>query len=596
MSNMSSSLGTMYTLSRLAMAGALILLTSLHSSLVCASEPSADLILYNGKVWTVDDGQPWAEAVAIRGNRIAQVGANREILALAGPATTRIDLGGKLVLPAFNDAHVHFELALDWYFQVRLVDVNSQEELAKRLAKMVKHMKPGIWITGGDWSTFDARRAARAGVGVFQAFKPDLKAINALTPNNPVLFRNYNHEYFANSATFRIGKITKDTPNPPGGVYEKDPVTGELTGMLLGAAGQFVFALVPPVTLAQKRLGAIALQRELHSMGIASVADISRVDAITQQRMEFANIERAYSDLRIWEALKSHGELKLRVHPILPLSTLNQLASVGIRPGSGDAWIRYGTLKSFADSGMMLKPFVGHGLSGNWTFRFPGEDAIVAQIKEADAMGFNVGVHVIGDRAFQLVVEAFDKASRDNPVRDRRHRMIHAWYATPADLALAGKLRLFADVTPEHFVSGIEDMNRGLDSERAKTAHAWQSMIKNGMTVNIVSDLPGAYNKSSVATVNPMENIFHAITRKPTLAGQSWHPEQALSVEQAIRAYTINPARASGEERDKGSITPGKLADLVVLSNDIVTGDPALLLRTRVLHTIVDGKTVYQSD
>jgi predicted amidohydrolase YtcJ len=568
-------------------------IATLHGNPVDGQPFSADLIFHHGKVWTVDETKPWAEAVAIRGNVIAKVGSNADVLVYAGKDTKLVDLNGKLMLPGFNDAHTHFELAVDWFFQVRLIDVNSQAELTKRLAKLVPNMPKGIWITGGDWSTFDARRAEREGLGMFRAFKPDLKAVDALTPNNPVLFRSYKQEYFANSETFRIGRITKHTPNPPGGVYEKDPQTGELTGMLLGSAGEAVLALVPPVTLAQKRIGALGVQRELNSFGITSIADIARIDSISQQRVEFANIERAYSDLRILQDLKSRGLLNMRVTAIVPLHALDDLAAAGIQPGGGDDWIRFGTLKAFADSGIMLQPFVGHGLSGGWTFRFPGEAELIGLIKAADAKGFDVGVHVLGDRAARLAVTAFSQAAEANPRRERRHRLIHLWYTTPQDLKRAGELRLFADVTPEHMISGIDDMKAKLDEARARTAHAWQSMFREGIRVNLVSDLPGAYNKSSLSTVDPMENIFHAVTRKASPGSTSWHPEQSLTVAQAIRAYTLNPAAASREENRKGSIREGKLADLVVLSKNIFDIPADDIPTTRVLTTVVDGRIVY---
>ena len=561
---------------------------------VALAQP-ADLILHNAKVYTVEARQPLAQAVAVRAGRIVKVGGNAEVLALKGPATKAMDLGGRLVLPGFNDAHTHFENAVEWYFQVRLIDVNTQEEMVKRLAEVAKRLPKGVWITGGDWGTFAAWRSERKEPGGFTTFTPNLAAIDAVSPDHPVLLRSYDRRWFANSKMLQAARIGKSNPNPRGGTYEKDPVTGELTGVLTGTAGEIMNALVPPVSMAQKLIGARGIQRELNRVGITSIADIARIDDITQGRIEPIHVERSYSDMTIFEDLRKQGALSVRVYAMLPLAPLAETLAHGIRMGGGDDWIRYGALKAFGDSGVMFKPFSAEGLPNDWSFRFAGEEEMARRIAAADRAGFDVGVHIIGDKASHLLIDWYEAAARANPARDRRHRLIHYWHTTPEDIERSARLGLVADVTPAHLLRSIGAMDRSLDAERAKSAFAYRSMMDKGVIVNLVSDLPGSFNKANLSPYNPLENMYYAMTRmdldgKP--AG-GWHPEQNLTIEQAILAYTLNPARAEHQEKSKGSIAPGKLADMVVLSRDILAADPRDLLTTEVLYTILDGKVVY---
>ena len=562
-----------------------------------AQEP-ADLILHNGKVYTVEESRPLAQAVAVRGGRIVRVGTNGDVLALKGPSTRAVDVGGRLVLPGFNDAHTHFENAVEWFFQVRLIDVNSQDELVKRVAEAAKRVPKGIWITGGDWGAFEAWRADRSAQGLFKTFTPNLAAIDAVSPDHPILLRSYDRRWFANSKMLAIARVTKKSNNPRGGEYEKDPVTGELTGMLLGTAGEIMQALMPPVTQAQKLIGARGIQKELNRVGITSIADIARIDDISQSNIVAIHVERSYSDMRIFEDLKARNELTVRVLAMLPLAPLAQTMRHGVRMGGGDDWIRYGALKAFGDSGVMFQPFAAEGLPNDWSFRFVGEEAMAKQILEADKAGFDVGVHIIGDKASHLLIDWYEAATRANPPRERRHRLIHYWHTTPEDIDRAARLGLVVDVTPAHLLRSLGAMERGLDSERARYAFAFRSMMDKGVIVNIVSDLPGSFNKASLSPYNPLENIYYVITRQG-LDGRppgGWHPEQALTIEQAIRAYTLNPARAAHEEKVKGSIAEGKLADLVVLSRDILVAKPQELLTTEVVYTILGGRIVHSMD
>ncbi|GAB3461101.1 amidohydrolase [Massilia terrae] len=573
-------------------------------SLEGAARPadSADLIIYNARIWTVDARKPTVEALAIRGDRIMSTGSKHDMLALKDEHTKLLDLQGQFVMPSFNDGHTHFENAVDWLFQVRLIDLDGEagkQEMMRRLADVRARVPAGIWITGGDWGDLAAGAASKAGRKDFQTFQPDLAAVDAITPDNPVLLRRFDRAYFANSKALKLAHISRESPDPRGGSYGRDS-RGELTGMLYGKAGEAVEKLMPPVTLEQKVIGARAVQQDLNRLGITSIADIARLDELSQQQLYPTYVERSYSNLAIFQRLKARQQLSLRVYAFLPLDYWDRLGKYGIRPHGGDDMIRFGALKAFGDAGIMYQPLhIDLGLQNDWAWRMMGEKLLKQRIVDSCKGGFDVGVHIIGDKALHSLLDWFEAAEADPACARRapRERLIHAWYATADDLKRAGRLHLIADVTPDHLMQNVSRLEAALGPERARTAFAWRTMIDHGVRVDLVSDLPGTYNRAILSTVNPLHNMYMAVTRKPIdgSAGPAFHPEQAMTIEEAIQAYTINPAYASHEEAIKGSITPGKLADLVVLSNDIVTADPERLLTTEVVYTFLGGKVVYQS-
>jgi predicted amidohydrolase YtcJ len=554
----------------------------------------ADLILYNTKIWTVDDKKPTAQAVAVRGERIVKVGGNDEVLALKGPRTRVMDLEGKLVLPGFHDAHTHFGNAAEWFFQVPLTDVNDIGLMAERIKRVAARVPKGLWITGGDWGTSAANAAGKNRQAGFEPLVPDLKSIDAVSPDHPLLFRRFDHVYFANSAALKLARLSPKTPNLPGGSYGKDPVTGELNGMLYGTAGEGLERQLPPMTLQQRMIGARAVEKDLNRVGITSITDIARYDDLSNEKLYPFYVERSATDMRIFEGLRKNGELTLRVNTLVPVETEKNLVAHKIKPNTGDEWIRLGGLKAYGDSGVMYKPFTGNGLPSEWSYRFPGETVFANEVLEADKDGYDVGVHIIGDKASHELIEWYADAIRKNPPRDRRFRLIHIWHTTQEDIRHAGQLGLIADVQPYHLQREVALMGNTLDEERARATHAWKSMIEAGIVLNLGSDMPGSYNRLHVSPYNPLENIFSAVTRtdKKGYPAGGWHPEQKLSVEQAIKAYTLNPAWSSREDKIKGSITEGKLADIVVLSKDILTSPPEDYLKTEVRYTILNGKVL----
>jgi predicted amidohydrolase YtcJ len=557
-----------------------------------------DTILYDAHVWTVDPAKPEAEAIAITSTKIVRVGSNAEVLSLKGPHTQLRDLHGARVLPGFNDAHTHFENATQWFFEARLVDVNDEAQMLERLKATAQRVPAGMWITAIDMSGMAGWAAQKAGNVAFKPLDPVLSEVDAAAGDHPVLLKRYDGAAFANSRAMQIVRLTDHTPDPKGGRYGHDPNTGKLNGMLYGKAAQNVAVILPVTTMATKLIGARGVLRQLNEYGITSIHDIARLDSISQLQTYNTDIERSYSDVDIFRNLEKQGQLTVRVYAYQPLRSWSELAQFGITPGSGDDFVRFGILKDFVDGGWMLEPFTNHPDSiGDVTFRFTSDAEERSVIDAADKAGYDIGLHTIGDRALASVLDWYSEAARVNgPRPGRRDRIIHMWYAQPAQIRQAGAMHLIADVTPWHLLSDPHGIDEEIGPERAKTAFAWRSMIDAGMRVNLVSDLPGLYSRMDISPYNPLENIYYAIARQNAqgLPAGGWHPEQCMTLQEAIEAYTINPAYSSHEEEIKGSLTAGKLADLVVLSSDIFGVPPHKLLDTRVRMTMVGGKVVYE--
>jgi predicted amidohydrolase YtcJ len=550
----------------------------------------ADLIFHGGKVWTVDAARPTAQAVAVRGNLIARVGSNRDVLALRGPSTEVVDLRGRLLLPGFIDGHTHFENAADWFYEVMVTSARDVSVVYDELRAAVQRVPEGMWITSGTFGTFGSAP---------DLFAPDLRVMDQIAPNHPVLLHRYDGRGFANSKAFELIRVNRSSANPGGGEYVRDPVTGELTGELRGNALHRVEQGMPPRTRASKLIGARAVQREFLRHGITTIHDIARVDELTQRAIFHTNVERSASNLGIFTDLHSRGELAVRLRPILGLDTWRGLPALGITPGSGDDILRYyGGLKAFVDGYLMFEGRVDQPENrGDFTFRFVNEDSISNRIVAASAAGYRPAVHVVGDRAIHLLINWYERAIRENRLTDPRFRIIHMFYPTQADIERAGRLRLSADVTPDHFLRDYRTIEGEIGPERARTAHGYKSMLRAGIRLNIVTDWPGSFWKNQgVAPISPLENIYLVVTRQDTEGRPAggWHPEERLTVEEAIRAMTLSPAETTFEEDRLGSIAEGKLADLVVLSKDILSIAPRELLTTEVDFTVMDGRIVHR--
>ncbi len=577
-------------------AAAFLFATSLNS---WASGASADLIFHNAQVWSADDSVRQAEAVAIRGNHILAVGPDEAVLRTRGPDTQVVDVGQRLIVPGFIDGHTHFENATEWFFEARLMDIDTQDGMLDRLQEAVRRVPEGLWITGGDWGEVAARLAHKRGETEFTSFIPDLAIIDAASPNHPVLFRRHDGNYFANSEALKVLRIDRNTPDPGGGSYVHDPESGELTGMLMRRAGDRAALALPPKSMARTLIAARAIVKELNQFGITTIHDIARVAELSELQIYNTHAERSYTDMNIFNNLRNEKSLSVRVYPLLALDSWEGLKGFGISPGSGDELIHYGALKSFIDGSLMFEPFNNRpNYSGDFTFRVQSPETTHKNFLGADRAGYDNATHMIGDKAISLYLDWLEEAIAQNGARDRRPRMIHMEYPRFSDIRRAGNLKAFADITPIHMLMDVKDVETKLGNERAKSAFTGRTLIDNGVLINLVSDWPGDYYKITAKPVNPLENIFMAVARRypAETVDASWHPEEGLTIEEGLQAYTINPAHAAHEEAIKGSITPGKLADLVVLSENILDESPEKLLTTKVLLTVFDGRIVYKSE
>jgi predicted amidohydrolase YtcJ len=306
-------------------------------------------------------------------------------------------------------------------------------------------------------------------------------------------------------------------------------------------------------------------------------------------------VERSSSNLDIFRELQRRGELTVRVYAFLTLRLAREVVSAGIRPRSDEGLIRFGALKSFVDGYLMEAPYADNPrYGGDFTFRFIDPETMAGDIAFADRNGFDPVVHAIGDKAHRLLLDWYEAAIQANPTRDRRFRVIHAEYPTPREVDQMGRLKLIADITPIHLLRNPAGVERRLGPERSRTAYPWQSLIKAGVRVNVVSDMPGSFNEQEEKPVSPLENMCLTVTRRPPGGGPAWHEEERLTIAQAIEGYTINPAYSSYEEDRKGSIREGKWADLVVLSRDILSLPPEALRETQVDYTVLGGKILYR--
>ncbi|MCA1621120.1 MAG: amidohydrolase [Acidobacteria bacterium] len=534
----------------------------------------ADLVIVNANVRTLDAKTPAAEAVAVYGNRIAAVGTSAEVRALAGPRTRVVDAGGALVLPGFNDAHVHF---LSGGFQLSSVDLRdaaTPQEFAERIRRFSEKLPKGRWMTGGDW---DHERWPEVN-GV--APLPTKELIDAFTPDRPVFVNRLDgHMALANSYTLRLAGVTRDTPDPPGGQIVRDAKTGEPTGVLKDAAMSYVWKVAPASSFAEKLDAARAATAHAAAHGVTSVQDMS-----------------AGNDVGVYQTLLERGELKTRVYAVSPLPDWERLGRVGVRRAFGSDMLRVGGLKAFSDgslgstTALFFEPYLDapntSGLPGDEMFP---EGAMLGRVRGADAAGLQVMIHAIGDKANDSVLSIFEQVEKANGARDRRFRIEHAQHLRARDIPRFARGRVVASMQPYHCIDDGRWAEKRIGRERAKGTYAFRSLLDAGAVLAFGSDW-------SVAPLDPVAGIYAAVTRK-TLDGKNpggWVPEQKITVEEAVRAFTVGSAYAEFAEHSKGTIAPGKLADLVILSEDIFKIDPAAIEKVRVRMTVVDGRVVFE--
>lgn len=545
----------------------------------CASDPrsrpmvpdpvAATLVLHGGRIWTGDPDRPAATAIAIRGPRIVAVGDDDQILACAGPSTRRIDLRGLRVVPGLTDAHVHFIEGGSELLAPDLRTATSEEEFAGRVGKAVSELPTGAWLTIGQWD-----HESWPGGDL-----PTREVLDRFTPDHPVfLSRLDGHMAIANSVALRIAGVTATTESPPGGTIVRDAETGEPTGVLKDNAMGLVSRHIPPPSPELRLAWARAAVRHAATLGVTSVHDMLS----------------SHEPLGVYQELRRADELTVRVTLYVPIASVSDWSSLEVERGLGDRFLRISGVKAFADgslgssTALFFDPYVDapdtRGLAV--TDLSPG-GALETRIATSRKAGLQVATHAIGDRANREVLDIYERTS-DGAEAAGRPRIEHAQHLHPDDIARFGEEGVIASMQPYHAVDDGRWAEDRIGAERCRTTYAFRDLIDRGATLAFGSDWP-------VAPLSPILGIHAAVTRA-TLDGEhpdGWIPEQRISVEEALRAYTLGGARAAHQEHDLGSLTAGKLADLVVLDRDILESPPERIPETRVLLTIVDGRIIH---
>jgi len=547
----------------------LAMLTSTAHANEAALAP--EIIILNASIHTMDPAQPTASAVAISGNRIAALGPTAEIRALAGPRTRIIDAAGKTVLPGFNDAHVHFLIGGFSLANVDLRNTGSPEEMARRLKEYAGKMPNGRWLLGGDW---DHEKWPGAPL-------PTRETIDAATPDNPVFVNRLDgHMALANSLALKLAGVTKETKDPPGGVIVRDPKTGEPTGILKDGAESLVERVVPDKTFEEKHVAAKAATEHATQLGVTSLTDMS-----------------ANEDVGLYQYMLQRGELKTRIYAIRSIISWETLAREGVCAAFGSECLRIGGLKGFADgslgssTALFFEPYRDAPNTRGLLFdQMLPEDAMLNRVENADKAGLQVMIHAIGDEANFRILEIYRQAAEHNGPRDRRFRIEHAQHLRPSEIPRFGQQKVIASMQPYHAADDGRWCDKRIGPERAKGTYAFRSLLNSGALLAFGSDW-------TVAPLNPLEGLKAAVTRQ-TLDGKhpgGWVPEQKLTLDEAVRAYTVGSAYAEFAEKVKGTLTPGKLADLVLLDRDLYRANPADIDKAHVLLTLMDGQVVWEA-
>lgn len=533
------------------------------------SKPAADLIITNAKVWTVDKSLPTAQAVAVLGDRIVAVGSSVDIDAWHGPHTQVIDAGGKLLLPGFNDAHVHFVSGGMQLDNIQLNDAATPGEFARRIGERAKVTAKGEWILGGNW---DETKWNPPNM-------PTKELIDALTPDTPVFVTRYDgHMGLANSVALRLAGITANTPDPPGGSVVRD-TQGNPTGTLKDAATDYIYKVIPSLTRDQRLKVVKRALAYAASVGVTSVQ----------------HMVAGYEDIAVYSELLQRGELTTRIYAAPSITRVDDLAKLGIGRAFGGPYLRVGALKAFADGSLgsgtayFYEPFLNQGNNrGLLSDEMHPISLMRDRYMKADAAGLQICTHAIGDEAISIILDLYTDVINAHGDTDRRFRIEHAQHMASKDFERFARLHVIASVQPYHAIDDGRFAESHIGHDRASRTYAFRTFLDHGVRLAFGTDW-------EVAPLDPLLTVYAAVTRA-TLDGKNphgWFPEQKLSVAEAIEAYTMGSAYAEFQEKEKGSITPGKLADMVLLSDDIFSIAPEKIHGVRVLSTFVGGRLVF---
>jgi hypothetical protein len=542
----------------------------------------AELVVRNARVWTADPGQPWAEAVAVAKGRLSFVGSASEVGALIGEGTKVVDAGGRLMAPGFNDSHVHLmsgALALD------LVDLIEEQSLAAvqaRIKAFAEANPRSAWVRGRGWL-----------YGSFPGGLPTRQQLDAVVSDRPAYMECYDgHSAWANSKALALAGITRSTKDPEGGVIVRDPATGEPTGALKESAGELVTRVIPQPDAEARFAMLLRALRLLNSQGITSVQDAGiPVETPT---------DPAATDAALFARALREGRLSVRIAAAVVMKEGDFERPVAeaarLRALHDDATLRFGRVKGFTDgvieahTAAMFEPYADDPTGGlglpNWT-----PEGLKKAVVAADQAGLQVYLHAIGDRGVRMALDAYEAALRAGGPRDRRGRIEHIETIQAADYPRFSSLGVIASMQPLHAnpdQNNVDVWSRNAGKDRASRGFAWGNLERAGARLVFGSDWP-------VVTSDVFRGLYCAVARKTrhgTPAG-GWLPEQAVSLESALRHYTIDGAFASFEEKEKGSLEVGKRADFVLLSEDLFRSAPEAILKAKVLLTVMDGRVVH---
>ncbi|HJW14711.1 MAG TPA: amidohydrolase [Thermoanaerobaculia bacterium] len=538
-------------------------------AMASAAPPPADLVLISAKIWTADPARPRAEALAARGGRIVALGSNAEIEPLRGPKTRVIDAAGRRVVPGFIDSHTHMTMGGLNLLAVDLRDTRDEADFTRRLAEYAKTRPAGQWITDGAWDhqQWPVPRL------------PTRALLDPATGDRPAcLSRQDGHMMVCNSLALRLAKITRRTTDPPGGVIVRD-ASGEPTGVLKDAAMDAVWAVRPARTLAELTEALRAAMKHAAKNGVTSVQDLPGNPL----------------DLDAWESLRKAGEMTVRVNYRPPLSRWERARDR--RAGTkNDAWLRVGGVKGFADgslgsgTALFFAPYTDDpGTFGVYAAEAIPLSEMERRVAAADRAGLQVEIHAIGDRANAEILNLFERVAKANGARDRRFRIEHAQHLRASDIPRFAALGVVASMQPYHAIDDGRWAEKRIGRERCRTAYAFRSLLDAGARLVFGSDW-------DVAPLSPLAGIDAAVNRRTTDGRNpgGWFPEQRITVEEALRAYTATAAWAAFEESEKGTLAPGKLADFVVLSADFFSIEPERIDKITVAETVVGGQVVFE--
>ena len=546
----------------------LIALTSIFGVSNCSTaQPApATLIITNAHIWTGNPDQPWAGSLAVRGDSIIYVGDTTGLAPYVGVESEVIDADGGMVTPGFNDSHLHFIDAGLELSSVQLRDADTPEEFTKKLAAFVRTVPAGTWITGGNWEHKQ-----------WGGELPDRDWIDAVTPDHPVwVSRLDGHMALANSKALELAGVTTDVADVAGGTIVRD-AQGRLTGIFKDNAMGLISHAIPDPTPEQFDRGLNAAMDYVLARGVTTIQHMG-----------------GWGDVEVFDRGQRDKRLKVRISAAVPLSTWQRLSTRINSQGMGDKWLRVAGLKGFVD-----------GSLGSHTAAFleaytdvPTDSGLLVNkemdlyqwISHADSLGLQVMVHAIGDRANRVILNIYERVARKNGPRDRRFRVEHTQHIHPADIPRFGQLGVIASMQPYHCIDDGCWAEPVIGHKRSETTYAFRDLIESGATLAFGSDW-------FVAPPTPLEGIYAAVTRQ-TLDGENpdgWIPAQKITVAEALTAYTRNAAFAEFEEDSKGTLEVGKLADFVILSDDLTTIPLEKIKNVRVLLTVVGGQVMYDN-